>query len=102
MFQHLCKISYNIRNIGMKALHQGSRHVLLSHKRHLQLPLRSLASLGQLWLGRGLEWACQFMCAQPSPSKWQNPVKYAKQNARYDQGTLSGVSMNLLSDLICP
>ena len=84
------------------ALHQGSRQVLLSHKRHLQLPLRSLASLGQLLLGRGLESACQFMCAQPSPSKWQNEVQYAKPNARYDQGTLSGVSMNLLSDLICP
>ena len=66
---HLFKISYNIPNIGKKALHQGSCQVLLSHKGHLQLPLRSLASLGQLWLGRGLAWACQFMCAQPSPSK---------------------------------
>ena len=94
--QHLFKISYNIPNIGKKALHQGSRQVLLSHKRHLQLPLRSLASLGQLWLGRGLEWACQFMCAQPSPSKWQNAVQYAKPNAGYDQETLSRVSMNLL------
>ena len=56
--QHLYKISYNIPNIGKKALHQGSRQVLLTHKEHLQLPLRSLASLGQLWLGRGLEWAC--------------------------------------------
>ena len=52
--QHLFKMSYNIPNIGNKALHQGSRHVLLSHNRHLQLPLCSLASLGQLWLGRGL------------------------------------------------
>ena len=67
--QHLFKISYNIPNIGRKALCQGSRQVLLSHNRHLQLPLRSLASLGQLWLGKGLEWACQFMCAYTSPSK---------------------------------
>ena len=77
-------------------LNQGSHQVLLSLKRHIQLPLRSLASLGQLWLGVGLEWACQFMCSQPSPSKWQNAVQYAKHNAGYDQGTLSGVSMNLL------
>ena len=90
------KISYNIPNIGKKALHQGSRQVLLSHKRHLQLLLRSLASLRQLWLGRGLEWACQFMFAQPSPSNGQNAVQYAKPNAGYDQDTLSGVSMNLL------
>ena len=99
---HLFKISYNIPNIGKKALRLGSRQFLLSHNRHLQLPLRSLASLGQLWLGRGLEWACQFMCAYTSPSKQQNAVQYAKPNAEYDQGTLSGVSLNLLSDLICP
>ena len=92
---------YNIPNIGKKALHQGSGQVLLSHKRHLQLPLRSLSSLGQLWLGRGLEWACEFMCAQPSPSNRQNTVQYAKPNAGYDQGTLSGSSMNLLQDLVC-
>ena len=61
--QHLFKFSYNIPNIGKKALHQGSRQVLLSHHRHLQLPLRSLASLGQFWLARGLEWACHFVCA---------------------------------------
>ena len=67
--QHLFGIFYNIHNIGKKALHQGSRQVLLSYNRHLQLPLRSLASLGQLWLGRGLVWACQFMCAYTSPSK---------------------------------
>ena len=73
--QHLFKISYNIPNIGRKALHQGSLQVLLSHKRHLQLPLRSLASLQQSWLGRGSEWACQFMCAQPYPSEWQNAVQ---------------------------
>ena len=91
--QHLFKISYNIPNIGKKALHQGSRQVLLSHKRHLQLPLRSLPSLG---LGWGLEWACQFMCAQPSPSNWQSAVQYAKPNAGCDQGTLYGFSMNLL------
>ena len=30
---------------------------------------RSLASLGQLWLRRELEWACQFMCAYTSLSK---------------------------------
>ena len=100
--QHLFKISYNLPNIGKKALLQGSRQVVLSHKRHLQLPMRSVASLGQLWLGQWLEWACQFMCAQPSPSKWQNAVQYAKPNAGDDHGTLSGVSMNLLSDLICP
>ena len=95
-FQHLSEISYNIPNIGKKALHQGSRQVLLSDKRHLQLPLRSLASLGQLWLGGGLEWACQFMSAQLFPSNWQNAVQYAKPNAGYDQETLSGVSMNPL------
>ena len=67
--QPLFEISYNIPNIGKKALHQGSCQVLLSHNRHLQLPLCSLASLGQLWLGRGLEWACQFMCAYTSPCK---------------------------------
>ena len=99
---HLFKISYNIPNIGKKALRQGNRQFLLGHNRHLQLPLRSLASLGQLWLGRGLEWACQFMCAYTPPSKWQNAVQYAKPNAEYDQGTLSGVPWNLLSDLICP
>ena len=68
-FQHPFKISHNIPNIGKKALHQGSRQLLLRHKRHLQLPLRSVASMGQLWLGRGLERACQFMCAYTSPSK---------------------------------
>ena len=31
-----------------------------------------------------------------------NAVPYAKLNAGYGQGTLSGVSMNLLQDLICP
>ena len=67
--QHLFKICYNIPNIGKKALHQGSRQALLSHNRHLQLPPRSLASLGQLWLRRGLEWACKFMCAYNCPSK---------------------------------
>ena len=51
--QHLYNISYNIPNIQKKALHQGSCQVLLSHKGHLQLPLRTLASLGQLWPGRG-------------------------------------------------
>ena len=49
--QHLFEISYDMPNIGKKALHQGNRHVLLSHNRHLQLALRSLASLGQLWPG---------------------------------------------------
>ena len=67
--QHPFKVSYNIPNIGNKALRQGSRQFLHSHNRHLQLPLRSLASLGQLGLGRRLEWACQFMCAYTSPSK---------------------------------
>ena len=77
-------------------MQQGSYQVLLSHKRHLQLPLRSVASLGQLCLGRGLELACQFMCAQPSPSNRQSAVQNAKLNAGYDQERLSGVSMNLL------
>ena len=96
LLQHLVQISYNIPKTGKKTLHQGSCQVLLSHKRHLQLPRRSLASLEQLWLGRGLEWAYQSMFAQPSSSKWQNAVQYAKPNAEYDQGTLFGVSMNLL------
>ena len=100
--QHLFKISYNIPNIGKKALRQGSPQFLLSHNRDLQFPLHSLVSLGQLSLGRVLEWTCHFMCAYTSPSKWQNAVQYAKPNAAYDQGTLSGVSVNLLSDLICP
>ena len=68
-FQHPLRISYNIPNTGKKALHQGSRQFLLSHKIHLQLPLHSVALLGQLWLGRGFEWACEFMCAYTSPSK---------------------------------
>ena len=42
------------------------------------------------------------MCAYIPPSEQHNTVQYAKPNARYDQGTLSGVSLNLLSDLICP
>ena len=46
--QNLFKVSYNTPNIGKKALRQGSRQILLSHNRHLQLPLRSLGSLGQL------------------------------------------------------
>ena len=50
--QRKFKIYYNIPNIGKKVLHQGSRQVLLSHNRHLQCPLRAVASLGQLWLGR--------------------------------------------------
>ena len=66
--QHLFKISHNIPNIGKKALRQGSRQILLNLNRHLQLPLRSLASLGQPWLGSRLEWACQFICAYSSPS----------------------------------
>ena len=44
--QRLFEISYNIPNIGMKALRQGSRQFLLTHNRHLQRPLRLLASLG--------------------------------------------------------
>ena len=51
--QHLFKNSYNIPDIGKRALRQGSRQFLLSHNRHLQLPLRSLASLAQLWLVGG-------------------------------------------------
>ena len=69
MASPLFKISYNMPNIGKKELRLGSRQFLLGHNRHLQLPLRSLASLGQLWLGRGLEWACQFMFAYTSLSK---------------------------------
>ena len=67
--QHLSEISYNIPNIGKKALRQGSRQFLPGHNRHLQLPPRSLASQGQLWLGRGLEWVGQFWCAYTSPSQ---------------------------------
>ena len=67
--QHSFKISYNIPNIGKKALRQGGRQFLLSHNKHLQLPLRSLSSMGQLWHGRGLEWACQFMGAYTRPCK---------------------------------
>ena len=36
------------------------------------------------------------------PSNWQKAVQYAKRNAGYDQVTLSGVSMNLVINLICP
>ena len=38
--QHSLELSYNIPNIGKKALRQGSRQFLLSDNRHLQLPLR--------------------------------------------------------------
>ena len=51
--QHLSKTSYNIPNIVKRTLRQSSRQFFLSHNRHLQLSLRSLASLEQLWLGRG-------------------------------------------------
>ena len=68
-FQHLLKITYNIPNIGKKALRQGSRQFLLCRYRHLELPQRSLASLEQLWLGGGLECACPFPCACTRPSK---------------------------------
>ena len=58
-FQHLFKITYNITynipNIGKKALRQGSCQFLLCRNRHLQFPVHSWASLGQLWLGRGSE-----------------------------------------------
>ena len=65
--QHLFQISYNIPKIEKKALHQVSHQVLLSDKRHLRLQVRSLASLGQLWLCRGLEWACGFVVHNPLP-----------------------------------
>ena len=67
--KYLFKITYNVPSIGKQALRQGTRQVSLDHNRHLQLPMRSLASLEQLWLDRASEWACQFMCAYTSPSK---------------------------------
>ena len=60
-FQHLFKITYNFPNTVKRALRQGSRQSLPCRSRHLQPPLRSEASLGRLWLGRGLEWACKVM-----------------------------------------
>ena len=59
--QHRFKITYNFLNILQTALRQGSRQFLPFRNRHLQPPLRSEASLGRLWLGRGLEWACKVM-----------------------------------------
>ena len=60
-FQHLFEITYNFPKTVKRALRQGSRHFLPCLNRHLQPPLRSEASLGRLWLGRGLEWASTFM-----------------------------------------
>ena len=82
-------------------LRQGCRQFLLCRNCHLQLPLHALASLGQLWLDSGLQWACQFMGACTPPSKKQNAMQYAKPNTGYGQGSLSPVSWNLLADLIC-
>ena len=56
-FQHLFKITYNFPNTVKRALRQSSRQFLPCRNTHLQPPLRSEASLGRLWLGRGLEWA---------------------------------------------
>ena len=56
--QHLSQITYNFPNTVKKALHQGSRQLLPCRNRHLQPQLRSVASLGQLWLGRGSDLAC--------------------------------------------
>ena len=40
-------------------------------------------------------------CMHPSVQN-QNATQYAKRNAGYSQGTLSGVSQILLADLTCP
>ena len=56
-FQHLFQITYNFPNTVKRALRQGSCQLLPGRNRHLQPPLCSEALLGQLWLGRGLEWA---------------------------------------------
>ena len=60
-FQHLLKITYNFPNTMKRALRQGSRHFLPCRNRHVQPALGSEASLGRLWLGRGLQWACKVM-----------------------------------------
>ena len=60
-FSIFFKIPYDFPNTVKMALHQGSRQLLPCCNRHLQPPLRSEASLGRLWLGRGLEWACKVM-----------------------------------------
>ena len=41
------------------------------------------------------------VCMHPSLQK-QNATQYTKPNARYGQGTLFGVSWNLLADLTFP
>ena len=85
-FQHLFGITYNFPNTERKELRQGSRQLLPCYSKLLRPPLRSVASLGRLWLGGELEWACKVMDSCIPPSKWQN----ANPNAENDQGTLSG------------
>ena len=85
-FQHVLKATCNLSYTEQRALRQGSRQFLPRRNKLLQYPLRLVAWLGQLWPGRLLEWACQVMCSQIPPSKWQN----AKPNAGCGQGTLSG------------
>ena len=60
-FHHLIKITYSFPNTVKGALHEGSCHFVPCCNRDLQPPLSSEASLGRLWLGRGLEWACKVM-----------------------------------------
>ena len=79
-------ITYNFPNTEKRASRQGSRQFLPCRNNLLQPPLRSVASLGRLWLGRGLVWACKVMCSWNTPAKWQN----TKPNAEYGQGTQSG------------
>ena len=84
-FQHLFKITLNFPNTVKRVLHQGSRQSCPCCNRLLECPLRSEASLGRLWLGRGLEWACKVMLSCIPHSDWQN----AKPNAGYGQVTHS-------------
>ena len=84
------KITYNIPNIGKKALRQGSRQFLLCRHRHLQLPLPPLASWRQTWLGTGLDWACHFMCACTPPSKIKTQRNAQNPYAGYGQARCLG------------
>ena len=61
MCRHLFKITYNFPNTVKRALRQGSYHLLPCCNRLLQFPLRSEPSIGRLFLGRALEWACEVM-----------------------------------------
>ena len=86
MFKHLFIFTYNFPCTEKRALRQGSRQFLPCCNKLLQPPLRSVASLGQLWPGMGLERACKVMKSSIPPPKLQR----AKPKAGYGQGTLSG------------